>query len=223
MREEKALNKECKLVKFYKLDAMQEYKMLASKFLNKKEISQKEFDNLELDYDFIEFYQNNIVQNEDLAKEIYKETFDIVDSRESEHGEQNSKEWRSRIKNLFDFDGEISSNVYVLKYENKPVAFALFSCRNPMAKSWNLELVYSHSDYSSYGFGEKLLKQCFKELHAQGEREVISIVERKNKASIAMHQKLDKDFACNTYVEEKTGNLVFDFNIEQELSNDMSL
>ena len=213
MKESKQLTKDLELVKFYKLEPMQEYYKLASEYLNKKDLSEDELNDLEFDVNFIDYYQNNLVDTNDIAKDIFKETFDIVESRETEHSTDNSKEWHSRLKNLFDFDGEKSSVVYVLKNKNKPVAFALFSSRNEMSKSWNLELVYSHAEYSSFGFAKKLIDECFKTFNQSGEKEIVSIVERKNKSSIALHQKLLANYNCNTYIEEKTGNLVYDFDL----------
>ena len=103
------------------------------------------------------------------------------------------------------------------------MAFALFSSRNEMSKSWNLELVYSHAEYSSFGFAEKLIDECFKTFNQSGEKEIVSIVERKNKSSIALHQKLLANYNCNIYIEEKTGNLVYDFDLYNLNKEDLTL
>ena len=202
------------LHKFYNLEPMEEYVYLAKKFLNKSDITNEDLDNLEYDIDFANFYEKNLSNNENLAKVIFKETFDIIESRETSKNADNSKEWLSRLKNLFDFDGEKSSLVYVLKKNNIPVSFALFSPLNEEEKRWNLELVYAHADFGANGYAEKLIEECFKEFNKNGEKEIVSIVERTNKASISLHQKLSNLCNSRSFIDEKTGNVVYDFDVQ---------
>ena len=187
--------------------------------MRKDNLTEEDLQNIEYDVEFFEFYEKNISNNETLAKEIYKETFDIVESRETNTTSEDSAEWIARIKNLFDFDGERSSRVYVLKQNSVPVSFALLSSMNDEEKRWNLELVMSHADFSSNNFAEKLIEKCFDDLSKNGELQVVAIVENDNKASISLHEKLKNICPTNLYIDERTKNICYSFDISVLKSN----
>lgn len=111
-------------------------------------------------------------------------------------------------ENFFDRD-DIKGKIYFLYMKNDydvlmPIAYVMYS-KSDRPNAYHLEFISVHNDYSGCGYGEWILKQSAQDLAKNGVKEITSVINNQNEASLHMHN----NFAKNNNLELFRNDLGF--------------
>ena len=167
-------------------------------------------------------------------KEEYLDDYDklnkfmyrILASRENiddNYDEEDAREQIDDINSVFFTKEYLKAKVYFLfnKVDKTPVSFAIYS-HDEERGDWHLEYISTHAEYSNMGIGCSLMKLSANDLKSTEWPTITSVVNKKNDASLSMHNSFAGTKGVKISCEElDEDRYTFEFDIKNiNLSND---
>ena len=111
------------------------------------------------------------------------------------------------------FTDDENGIIYIMYKGEKPIVFALYS-QKMHTNTWVLELIHTHKGWTMLGKASKLLQISTQNLNAyEGAEEMIAVVNKKNEASLNLHEAFIKKNDLYCYVDEDRTRKSFHINI----------
>ena len=159
-------------------------------------------------YDKDDYFTNN--------KDVNDSCLGIISSHESNNASYDFDKAREYLENLNYnmYLDNMDTRIYVLKREGEPVSFALYN-KIENTNDWVLELIYTHSEYTTLGLGTVLLRSSACDLRNNGAENIHTTVAKNNDASFNLHKSFSKVEGVKTSVDDVDNRLKFMFNIKE--------
>lgn len=159
-------------------------------------------------YDKDDYFANN--------KDVNDSCLGIISSHESNNASYDFDKAREYLENLNYnmYLDNMDTRIYVLKREGEPVSFALYN-KIENTNDWVLELIYTHSEYTTLGLGTVLLRSSACDLRNNGAENIHTTVAKNNDASFNLHKSFSKVEGVKTSVDDVDNRLKFMFNIKE--------
>lgn len=153
-------------------------------------------------------------------KEVNDSFLSIIASHENTNAGYDVNKAREYIEDLNYkmFLDDLDTRIYILHSDGHPVSFALYN-RIEKTNDWIMELIYTHSEYTTLGLATALLRLSAKDLSQRFDAENIhTTVSKKNYASMYLHDSFSKVEGVKVSTDNVDSRIKFRFNIK-ELKN----
>lgn len=181
-----------------------------------KEIKNNEIYSIQL-YDKQDYFDDY----DDISLKIAK----ILSSHNTQATDYNDiKELKNHLEELTDemaYCDFLDVRIYILTHnlEEKPLSFALLS-HDEQRPDWHIELICTNAEYMGEGLAYYLLKSLAEDISKTEFKQLSSIVNKNNEASIGLHRSFEK-FCKKRCYEEWLDNkrIVFEYDLTNLAEN----
>ena len=114
---------------------------------------------------------------------------------------------------------DLDTKIYIFYLEGHPVTFAIYN-RIEHTDDFMLELIYTHSDYTTLGFATYMMRFAAKDLKERyNAKNIHTVVAKKNNPSLYLHKSFSKVDGVKTASEDCGSKYKFRFDISELKTN----
>ncbi|MGN1222104.1 MAG: GNAT family N-acetyltransferase [Christensenellales bacterium] len=157
----------------------------------------------------------------DKNKEVNDSFINILSSHEYNNESYDVNKARDYVEDLNYkmYLSDLDTRIYVFSLDNQPASFAIYN-RIEHTDDWVLELIYTHSEYTTLGLATYLLRFSAKDLKENFDaKKINATVSKNNYASMNLHESFSKVDGVKTASEDCGSRIKYCFDISEMKSN----
>lgn len=176
-------------------------------------------------------YQMDIYDNQDyfeFNKQVNDSCYEIISSHERNfvYDVDGAREYIENMNYNMYLNG-LNARIYILKRENEPVSFAIYSnAKSP--ENWKLDLMFTNQELTAMGFATVLLRASSSDLKQKGAKNFYVALSKNNIPGLRLLESFEKvdGVAVKTAEVDQLRKFIFNIlkmkvNMTKEQTDDM--